>query len=388
MGKVHLITGYAGEEHIHSADQGSFNASFFGGGEYVMEAGNQLEASIMDNNTVRILDGDLLMQGRHIRIDVDTYEDITITTGTAGVNRNDLIVMQYSKDTSTDIETAELVVVKGTETEGTASDPEYTSGDILAGATFNQMPLYRVKVEGVVLTAVEPLFTTIPTYKKLAEQYAKQFQEACNTYLGALNILDTKEEIEANTKENQLAGALALKEVIASISDIVNNQVTTRYIEETDMWQMKTVSDGVWHDWLSGGLQALDLLTLGQSDWVISGTASTTLAVNPFTLTSSDKSDATSQLSYCKTKNTYDLTGKTKLEIAGTGWHVTFGAIEFINAETGTTDYKYSRSASGKFDEIITLPNLSGKYHIQLDSGVYNGASATTVAMTVFRVTR
>ena len=385
---VHLITGFKGEEHIQSADQGSFNASFFGEGEFVMEAGNQCEASILDNNTVRILDGDILMQGRHIRIPSNTYIDVTIQTGTAGVNRNDMIVMEYSKDAGTGVETADLKVIQGVAAEGTASDPAFTSGDILAGASFNQMPLYRVKVEGVVLSAVEPMFTTIPTYKKLAEQYAKQFEEACSTYLGALNILDTKEEIEANTKENQLAGALALKEVIASISDIVNNQVTTRYVEDTDMWQMKTVSDGVWHDWLSGGLQALDLLTLGQSDWVISGTASTTLAVNPFTLTSSDKSDATSQLSYCKTKNTYDLTGKTKLETAGTGWHVTFGAIEFINAETGTTDYKYSRSAGGKFDEIITLPNLSGKYHIQLDSGVYNNASATTVAMTVFRVTR
>ena len=217
MGKVHLITGYAGEEHIHSADQGSFNASFFGGGEYVMEAGNQLEASIMDNNTVRILDGDLLMQGRHIRIEPDTYEDITITTGTAGVNRNDLIVMQYSKDTSTDIETAGLVVINGTKTEGTASDPEYTSGDILAGATFNQMPLYRVKVEGVVLSAVEPLFTTIPTYKTLAEKYAEQFQQACESHLDSLNILDTKEEIEANTQANQLAGALALKEAIGAM---------------------------------------------------------------------------------------------------------------------------------------------------------------------------
>lgn len=213
MGKVHLITGYRGEEHIQSADQGSFNASFFGGGEYVMEAGNQFEASIMDNNTVRILDGDLLMQGRHIRIEPDTYEDMTITTGTAGVNRIDLIVMQYSKDTSTDIESAELVVIKGTEAEGTATEPEYTSGNILHGATLNQMPLYRVKVEGVVLTEIEPLFNVIPTYKTLAEQYAKQFQEACDTYIGLLNILDTMEEVEANTQEGQLAGALSVKEL-------------------------------------------------------------------------------------------------------------------------------------------------------------------------------
>jgi len=233
MGKVHLITGYRGEEHIQSADQGSFNASFFGGGEYVMEAGNQFEASIMDNNTVRILDGDLLMQGRHIRIEPDTYEDMTITTGTAGVNRIDLIVMQYSKDTSTDIESAELVVIKGTETEGTATEPEYTSGDILHGATVNQMPLYRVKVEGVVLTEIEPLFNVIPTYKTLAEQCAKQFQEACDTYIGLLNILDTMEEVEANTQEGQLAGALSVKELKNTLQSAIDSKVTNSFTANT-----------------------------------------------------------------------------------------------------------------------------------------------------------
>lgn len=242
MGKVHLITGYKGEEHIKSADHGSFNASFFGGGEYVMEAGNQLEASIMDNNTVRILDGDLLMQGRHIRIEPDTYEDMTITTGTAGVNRIDLIVMQYSKDTSTDIESAELVVIKGTETEGTATMPEYTSGDILQGATFNQMPLYSVKVEGVVLTKIEPLFVVIPTYKTLAEQYAAEFQKACESHLDSLNVLDTMEEVEANTQENQLAGALAVKEVIkykmANTSGLASNERGLIVLNDWDLYQI------------------------------------------------------------------------------------------------------------------------------------------------------
>lgn len=226
MDKLHLVTGYAGKEHIQSADQGSFNASFFGTGEFVMEAGNQFEASIMDNNTVRILDGDALMKGRHLRIEPNTYADVTITTGTAGANRNDLIVFQYSKDTSTDIETIEIVVIKGTETAGTATDPAYTDGDILAGATFNQMPMYRVKVEGVVLTMIEPLFKTIPTYKTLAEQSAKDFREACNTHLNSLNVLDTKEEVEANTQENQLAGALALKEVISSTTEAIDKQLT------------------------------------------------------------------------------------------------------------------------------------------------------------------
>lgn len=159
-----------------------------------------------------------------------------------------------------------------------------------------------------------------------------------------------------------------------------------KYEPETDMKYLKN-ADGEWIEECAGGLLTLDLLTLNQGDWVISGTASTALTVAPFALISVDKSDVTSQYSYCNTKNTYDLTGKTKLEMTGTGWHVTFGAVEFINAETGNVDYKYSRSASGKFDEIVTLPNLDGKYYIRLVSGVYNNASATTVTMTVFRLT-
>lgn len=207
---VHLITGYAGAEHIKSADQGSFNAAFFGTGQHVLQIGSQCAGSILNNNTVRIQDGDLLMYGRHIRM--DAYEDVTITTGTAGTKRIDLIVMQYEKDANDGTEQAFLQVIKGTETQGTPTQPEYTNGNILNGATLNQMPLYKVTLNGVVLSAVTPLFSTIPTYQALAARYEAEFQEACETYLDSLNILDSKAEIMANTQPNNLAGALALKE--------------------------------------------------------------------------------------------------------------------------------------------------------------------------------
>lgn len=217
--QTHLVTGYKGSEHIKSADQGSFNAAFFGSGQFVMEMGNQFEGSIVNNNTVRILDGDILMYGRHIRIDPDTFEDLTIETGNAGKNRIDLVCMTYEKNTSDGTEKAYLEVLKGSETEGTPSAPEYTDGNIITGAIKNQMPLYKLTVNGVVLQDITPLFKTIPTYKTLAEQYAAQFQKACDTYLGALNILDTMEEVNANTQANQLAGALAVKEVIKNKQD-------------------------------------------------------------------------------------------------------------------------------------------------------------------------
>ena len=216
---VHLITGYKGYEHIKSADHARFNASIYGTAEYVMELGNQCKAQYINNNTVRILDGEIMMQGRHISIEPDSYEDLTIETGSAGTNRADLIVMTYVESETDGIEDAYLEVIKGTETSGTAKLPTYTSGNILAGATYNQMPLYRVDVNGVTLSqTITPLFKSIPTYATLAERYEQEFIQACESHLDSLNILDSMSEIEDNTTAYQMAGALAVKELLAEIT--------------------------------------------------------------------------------------------------------------------------------------------------------------------------
>jgi len=183
---IHLVTGYAGYEHIKSEDDGAFNAAFFGDGQYIMETGNQFKASIVDNNTVQFLDGDGLMFGRHFRLAKNKTENVTIATGTAGQNRIDLICMTYKKNEADGTEQAYLEVIKGTATSGTPTTPAYTKGNILEGAIFNQMPLYKVNVSGVALTSITPVFETIPTYKGLAERYAAQFQSACEAYLATL----------------------------------------------------------------------------------------------------------------------------------------------------------------------------------------------------------
>lgn len=224
---AHLITGYAGYAHIKSSDEGAFNASFFGGGQYVMDFGNCFEGSIIDNNTVRILDGDGLMYGRHFRIEPNTYEDMVIETGTAGTNRIDLICMTYKKDANDETETAYLEVIKGTETAGTATVPAYTDGNILEGATLNQMPLYKVKLEGVVLKSIEPMFETLPSYEGLAKMYAARFEATCeelkktfdlNNVIKASDVIDNLASTEKNKplsadKGRELDGKFSIKGV-------------------------------------------------------------------------------------------------------------------------------------------------------------------------------
>ena len=171
---AYIVTGLKGQEHVTSADDGAFNAGIVGTGKYVMKTAEQFAAEIVSNNIVRIKSGDLVNQGRHIRIEVNDYEDMTIENGAQSVKRNDLIVMRYKKDTSTtiELESAELVVIKGT-AGATATDPTYTSGDILAGATQDDFPLYRVSLNGLNIEKVTPLFSTVPNLNELNTNMVK-----------------------------------------------------------------------------------------------------------------------------------------------------------------------------------------------------------------------
>lgn len=165
---AHCITGYAGKEHITAADQGMYNAGTLGTGKYVLPIGSMFEAVTITNNLIKIKDGCLVNQGRNINIAVNDYEECEIDNGIQALKRNDLIVIRYEKNADTGIETASTIVIKGVSGE-TAVDPEYTEGNIFNGDNVDDFPLYRVKLEGLNITAVEPLFNTIVSFKGLID---------------------------------------------------------------------------------------------------------------------------------------------------------------------------------------------------------------------------
>ena len=168
---THLITGFAGKEHITSADQGSFNAAVMGGGEFALERGEQFRCQVISNNKVRIYDGDAMMQGRHIIIDRNTYEETTHDNGTQGYKRIDLIVLTYEKNAASSVETVKLEVIKGLPSESDPVVPEYTKGDILnSGASKNQMPLYQIPFDGLSIGEPVKLFSTVPTLETMKKE--------------------------------------------------------------------------------------------------------------------------------------------------------------------------------------------------------------------------
>lgn len=159
MGNLHLVTGCSGEAHVASSDLGSLFEALIRSGQFVMDAGSKFSASIVSNNQIKVNDGELMMQGRHVKLTPGAYVDLAIENGAQGYLRNDLIVARYTRNAATGIEECSLAVIKGTPAASNPADPQYTTGNLNAeGALLHDFPLYRVSISGLVLERLTALF--------------------------------------------------------------------------------------------------------------------------------------------------------------------------------------------------------------------------------------
>lgn len=197
---LHLVTGYAGREHVTSADHGSFNIAFVGSGEYVFDRSDMFEATILDETHVRISSGDILMQGRHIRQMENTQTTLEFEAGVSGLYRKDMVVAEYNKDNETKIESARFNVIKGVaaQTLEEAVLPAYTHGDITEENSdlLNQMPLYEVVFEEGLITAVNPLYEVLQGYDHALDELRDEAQHVIDIVTAALQ----KDYENANTE--------------------------------------------------------------------------------------------------------------------------------------------------------------------------------------------
>ena len=144
-----IITGYTGTKNVTAnADQG-LHQGIFGTGNYILDVRNKFAATLTDANTVTLQDGEGVMQGVHFRIDPGTSESVTIQSGTSGYQRTDIICARYTKNAVTGVEAVNLVVIPGTPSTGNPVPPSYIEGDILAGDTEADFPLYYVYLNGL-----------------------------------------------------------------------------------------------------------------------------------------------------------------------------------------------------------------------------------------------
>lgn len=154
---IELVDGKAGTAHISSEDKAIIHQAKFGKSDMVFDWGDVLKCTMGSANKATIGTGCASIQGLDWHI--TAAESVTISNGSQGVKRNDIICAHYHRDSKTGNENVELTVLKGSPNATAAADPKVPSGKILSGAVDAYMPLWRIPLNGITVGTPVRLFT-------------------------------------------------------------------------------------------------------------------------------------------------------------------------------------------------------------------------------------
>lgn len=172
MGNMHLVTGYAGKEHVTSDDQGSFNASFFGEESFVLNGKDKFDYEIISNTEIKIKPGDFYTQGRFIRLQNPVV--LNFEVGSQEGARIDSVYIKYEKNLQTEIESCDLIVVDGRNAEELkrVQQQSLKKDAILKGENEAYFLMYNVQFNGLNLSNIQKKFEIKENYKKEFEKFA------------------------------------------------------------------------------------------------------------------------------------------------------------------------------------------------------------------------
>ena len=154
---IELVDGKAGTAHISSEDKAIIHQAKFSKSDVVFDWGDAFKCTMGSANRATIGTGCASIQGLDWHI--TAAESVTISNGSQGMKRNDIICAHYHRDSSTGVEKVELAVLKGSPNATTAADPTIPSGKILSGAVDAYMPLWRIPLDGITVGTPVRLFT-------------------------------------------------------------------------------------------------------------------------------------------------------------------------------------------------------------------------------------
>ena len=148
---ITIYTPSSAEPHITADDDAFIYDSLCGKTSCIL---GSLVCTKTDDNTVTLSGGGVSNQGYVLRIPGGETHDLTILSGSAGVQRHDLVVAEFTKGGGDTADTHTFKVITGTAST-TPSDPDITTASILNTGDVNQLALFRVILDGIEISAIE-----------------------------------------------------------------------------------------------------------------------------------------------------------------------------------------------------------------------------------------
>jgi hypothetical protein len=128
----------------------------FSCGDFALPSVNNFSAQL-NNGSITVHGGACVMQGNIIELADDYSVTLAYEEGIAGTYRSDIICLRVSTDESGSC-SAKIVLIGGKRSYTGYADPEHKKGDINTVSSIRDLPLYRLKMDGESVSALEALF--------------------------------------------------------------------------------------------------------------------------------------------------------------------------------------------------------------------------------------
>lgn len=203
---MELVTGFQGKNHVTAEQIADFNRGIFGNAA-ILPVGSRLAVEIQTANRITVKDGVAVFDGREVYIGYGKNEAVNLTSGTQGMKRNDIVVVEYKKENESGVESVALKVISGTPSSATPVDPAVNDVDIRTGTTRSEKPFCRVRLNGTAIEGIDML-VEVKEFKK--HTFANPVKTLTATEEG--NALDAvmgkelKKQIDAKCVSTTLGG--------------------------------------------------------------------------------------------------------------------------------------------------------------------------------------
>ena len=187
-----IVSGRTGSPHVTSQQFRQMLEGIIGQGSYIITSGENLKPELSSNNLLKIRSGMMAHHGCISCVDIGTYDEVTLTNGSQGMKRIDLIVNRYTRNAETEVENCSWKVIQGTPVASNPAVPAYTSGNLQNGDLVDECPAFEVHYDGINVTEVKSLLSVADGLSELSSNLKTATADSGWKYMTNANNLSEK----------------------------------------------------------------------------------------------------------------------------------------------------------------------------------------------------
>ena len=162
-----IVSGRTGSPHVTSQQFRQMLEGILGQDSYILTSGENLKPELSSNNLLKIRSGMMCHHGCISCVEIGTYDEVTLTNGSHGMQRIDLVVNRYTRNTETEVEKCEWKVITGTAKASSPAVPTYTKGNLPEGDLVDECPVFEIHYNGINVTEVKSLLSVAGSLAEL-----------------------------------------------------------------------------------------------------------------------------------------------------------------------------------------------------------------------------